>query len=56
MLAKQLEYLAEAQSAGIVVGARVPIMLTSRADDPLAHMASCVIGQLVAHSKRKAKP
>lgn len=56
MLAKQLEYLAEAQAAGIVLGARVPIMLTSRADDPLAHMASCALALLVAHSKRKARP
>lgn len=56
MLAKQLEYLAEAQAAGIVLGARVPIVLTSRADSPLAHMASCALALLVAHSKRKAKP
>lgn len=35
MLARQLEYLADAQAAGIVLGARVPIMLTSRADNPL---------------------
>ena len=56
MLAKQLEYLAEAQAAGIVLGARVPIVLTSRADGPLVHMASCALALLVAHSKRKAKP
>ncbi len=56
MLAKQLEYLAEAQGAAIVLGARVPIVLTSRADSPLAHMASCALALLVAHSKRKAKP
>ena len=43
MLAKQLEYLAEAQGAGIVLGARVPIALTSRADKPLSRMASCAI-------------
>jgi phosphotransacetylase/acyl dehydratase len=43
MLAKQLEYLADAQAAGIVLGARVPIMLTSRADSPLTHMASCAL-------------
>lgn len=56
MLVKQLEYLAEAQGAGIVLGARVPIILTSRADSPLAHMASCALALLLAHSKRKAKP
>jgi len=48
MLAKQLEYLAEAQAAGIVLGARVPIALTSRADKPLSRMASCAIALLVA--------
>ena len=56
MLAKQLEYLAEAQTAGIVLGARVPIILTSRADSPLVHMASCALALLVAQSKRKVKP
>jgi len=53
MLAKQLEYLADAQSAGIVLGARVPIVLTSRADSPLAHMASCALALLLTHSKQK---
>jgi phosphate acetyltransferase/phosphate butyryltransferase len=47
MLAKQLEYLADAQVAGIVVGARVPIMLTSRADGPLARLASCALAALL---------
>jgi phosphate acetyltransferase/phosphate butyryltransferase len=47
MLAKQLEYLAEAQVAGIVLGARVPIMLTSRADGPLARLASCALASLL---------
>jgi phosphate acetyltransferase len=56
MLAKQLEYLAEAQSAGIMLGARVPIILTSRADSPLVHKASCALALLLAQSKRKAKP
>ncbi len=54
MLAKQLEYLAEAQSAGIVLGARVPIALTSRADKPISRMASCAIALLLAHHKRKS--
>ena len=55
MLAKQLEYLADAQTAGIVLGARVPIVLTSRSDSPLAHMASCALALLLAESKRTAK-
>jgi phosphate acetyltransferase len=54
MLAKQLEYLADAQTAGIVLGARVPIVLTSRSDSPLAHMASCALALLLAESKRVA--
>jgi len=49
MLAKQLQYLADAQSAGIVLGARVPIILTSRADDAHVRMASCAVAQLLIH-------
>jgi phosphotransacetylase/acyl dehydratase len=56
MLAKQLEYLAEAQAAGIVLGARVPIILTSRSDSPLVHKASCALAVLVTQSKQEAKP
>lgn len=56
MLVKQLEYLAGAQGAAIVLGARVPIVLTSRADSPLVHRASCALALLMVHSKRKAKP
>jgi phosphotransacetylase/acyl dehydratase len=56
MLAKQLEYLAGAETSGIVLGARVPIVLTSRSDSPQAHRASCALALLLAHSKRKAKP
>ncbi len=55
MLAKQLEYLAEAQSAGIVLGARVPIILASRADSPLVHKASCALAVLLVQSKKEAK-
>jgi len=51
MLAKQLEYLAEAQVAGIVLGARVPIILTSRADKTLARLGSCAIALLVVRHK-----
>lgn len=46
MLAKQLQYLAGAESAGIVVGARVPIALTSRAEGPRARLASCAVMRL----------
>ncbi len=48
MLAKQLEYLADADMAGVVVGARVPIVLTSRADKTMARMGSCAIALLMA--------
>ena len=56
MLAKQLEYLAEAQIAGIVLGARVPIILTSRADKTLARLGSCAIALLLARHKARVKP
>jgi phosphate acetyltransferase/phosphate butyryltransferase len=48
MLAKQLEYLADADVAGIVLGARVPIILTSRADKTMSRLASCAIALLLA--------
>jgi phosphate acetyltransferase len=54
MLAKQLEYLADSEAAGIVLGARVPIVLTSRADSAKCRLASCAIGTLLAHARRKA--
>ncbi len=56
MLAKQLEYLADAEVAGIVLGARVPIILTSRADKTLARLASCAIALLLAQHRKAAKP
>ena len=52
MLAKQLEYMANALAAAIVIGAKVPIVLTSRADTAETRMASCVIASLVAHHNR----
>ena len=52
MLVKQLGYLAEAQGAGIVVGARIPIILTSRADTVLARMASCAVALIAARRGR----
>jgi hypothetical protein len=54
MLAKQLEYLAEAQMAGIAHGARVPIILTSRADGTLARLSSCAIALRLARHKTGA--
>ena len=54
MMAKQLQYLAGADSAGIVVGARVPIVLTSRADSVRMRLASTALMMLVAHSRRLA--
>ena len=55
MVAKQLEYLAEALMAGVVLGARVPIVLTSRADTAETRAASCAIAQLMAHKRREVK-
>ncbi|WP_426191588.1 bifunctional enoyl-CoA hydratase/phosphate acetyltransferase [Massilia sp. DWR3-1-1] len=52
MLAKQLEYLGGAQMAGIVLGARVPIILTSRADPTLARLGSCAIALLLARHQQ----
>jgi phosphate acetyltransferase len=52
MLAKQLTFLANADSAGIVLGARVPIVLTSRADSVRARIASCAVAALVAAARR----
>ena len=49
MLVKQLVYLAGAQAAGIVLGARLPIILTSRADGETARLASCALAQLLVH-------
>jgi phosphate acetyltransferase len=54
MLAKSLSFLAQADAAGIVLGARVPIILTSRADSVTARLASCGIAALVAEARRKA--
>ncbi len=56
MLAKNLSFLSNADAAGIVLGARVPIILTSRADNVLARMASCAIAVVYAHSLRTHMP
>jgi phosphate acetyltransferase len=55
MLAKNLAYFAKADAAGIVLGARVPIVLTSRADSPRARMASCAVATLYAARQRRAQ-
>jgi len=52
ILAKQLSYLANADSAGMVLGARVPVILTSRADSVRSRIASCGVAMLVAHARR----
>ena len=56
MLAKNLTFLSNADAAGIVLGARVPIILTSRADNLRTRMASCAVAMLLAHSKRAKEP
>ena len=50
-LAKQLSFLAKADSAGMVLGARVPVILTSRADSVRSRIASCAVAMLVAHAR-----
>lgn len=52
ILAKQLSFLANADSAGLVLGARVPVILTSRADSVRSRIASCAVAALVAHARR----
>ncbi len=54
MLAKNLTFMAKADSAGIVLGARVPIVLTSRADSLRGRMASCAIAVLYADARRRS--
>jgi phosphate acetyltransferase len=56
MLAKNLSFLADADSAGIVLGARVPVILTSRADTVRARMASCAVAALYAHAQHAPIP
>lgn len=56
MLAKNLSFLAGADAAGIVLGARVPIILTSRADNVRTRMASCAVAALYAHHLAETRP
>ena len=53
MVAKQLSFLARADSAGLVLGARVPVILTSRADSVRSRIASCAVAVLLAHARRQ---
>ena len=56
MLAKELTFLAHAEAAGLLVGASVPVVLTSRADDDKARLASCALAALYAHWQRTGQP
>jgi phosphate acetyltransferase len=53
MIAKQLSFLAKADSAGMVLGAKVPIILTSRADSVRSRIASCAVAVMAAHARRQ---
>ncbi len=53
MMAKQLTFLANADSAGLVLGAKVPVILTSRADSVRSRIASCGVAVLAAHARRQ---
>ncbi len=55
MLAKQLSFLANADSAGLVLGAKVPVILTSRADSVRSRIASCAVAAMVAHARRSGQ-
>jgi phosphate acetyltransferase len=56
MLAKNLSFLSKADAAGIVLGARVPVILTSRADKVRTRLASCAVASLLAHSRKSVEP
>ena len=56
MLAKNLSFLSQADAAGIVLGARVPVILTSRADNVRTRLASCAVASLLAHNRRSSEP
>jgi phosphate acetyltransferase len=56
MLAKNLSFLSRADAAGVVLGARVPIILTSRADNVRTRMASCAVAMLLRYSQITNQP
>jgi len=55
MLAKELIFVMRAESAGLVLGAKAPVMLTSRADNDRARLASCALGQLYNYYRREGR-
>ena len=55
MLAKELTFVARAEAAGLVVGAKAPVMLTSRADNDRARLASCALAQLYEYYRREGR-
>ncbi len=55
MLAKELTFVARAEAAGLVLGAKVPVMLTSRADNDRARLASCALAQLYQYYRREGR-
>ena len=55
MLAKELTFVARAEAAGLVLGAKVPVMLTSRADNDRARLASCALAQLYQYCRREGR-
>ncbi|MEM8877077.1 MAG: bifunctional enoyl-CoA hydratase/phosphate acetyltransferase [Pseudomonadota bacterium] len=56
MLAKELTFIAHAEAAGLVIGAKVPVILTSRSDDDRARLGSCALALLYAHWRKTGKP
>lgn len=56
MNGKELTFVARAEAAGLVIGALAPIILTSRADNDRAQLASCALAQLYRHWRREARP
>jgi phosphate acetyltransferase len=56
MLAKQLIYMSNADAAGIALGARLPVMLTSRADNLRTRLASASVAVLLAYARRQVAP
>ena len=55
MLVKELTFVARAEAAGLVLGAKVPVMLTSRADNDRARLASCALAQLYQYYRREGR-
>jgi phosphate butyryltransferase len=55
MLAKELSFVARAEAAGLVLGAKAPVILTSRADDDRARLASCALAQLYEYLRREGR-